>query len=50
MLEKYGFDYFIETYKLDDEGKIYLENWLSDFAVDKRKEYLKNYQLDINNI
>lgn len=50
LLDKYGLDYFIETYKLDDEGKIYLDHWLNDKTIDKRKEYLKQYNLDINNI
>ena len=50
LIDKYGFDYFIETYKLDDEGSAYLDDWLNDRSVDKRKVYLKQYQLDINNI
>jgi hypothetical protein len=50
LLDKYGLDYFIETYKLDNEGKIYLDHWLNDKTIDKRKEYLKQYNLDINNI
>lgn len=50
LLDKYGLDYFIETYNLDDDGQIYLNNWLSDKTVNERKEYLKKHQLDINNI
>jgi len=50
LLDKYGFDAFVETYKLDDSGKIYLDHWLNDECVMQRKEYLKNYKLDINNI
>lgn len=50
LIAKYSFEYFIETYKLDADGEIYLDNWLNDQNVDKRKEYLKQYQLDINAI
>lgn len=50
LIDKYGLDYFIETYKLDEDGQIYLNNWLSDQTVSERKEYLKQHQLDINNI
>lgn len=50
LLDRHGLEHFIETYKLDPEGEIYLDHWLSDSTADKRKEYLKNYQLDINNI
>ena len=50
LLDKYGLETFIEKYNLDDEGVIYLDNWLSDSGIEKRKEYLKKYNLDINNI
>ena len=50
LLVKYGLEYFIETYKMDESGKIYLDHWLNDKTSDKRKEYLKQHQLDINSI
>ena len=50
LIDKFGFEYFIQTYKLDVEGAVYLDDWLNDKSADKRKEYLKQYQLDINNI
>lgn len=50
LLVKYGLEYFIETYRMDESGKIYLDHWLNDKTSDKRKEYLKQHQLDINSI
>lgn len=50
LIEKFGFEHFIQTYRLDADGAEYLDSWLNNDMVEKRKEYLKSYQLDINNI
>lgn len=48
LINTYGFDNFVFYYKMDDEGKVYLQHWLADSEVDKRKEYIKNFDFDIN--
>jgi len=48
LIDTYGFETFIFDYKMTPEGKIYLKNWLVDEEVDKRKEYIKNFDFDIN--
>ena len=48
LIDTYGFDNFVFYYKMDPEGKIYLKHWLSDEEVDKRKEYIKSFEFDIN--
>ena len=48
LIDTYGFENFVFYYKMDDEGKIYLKNWLVDENVDKRKEYIKSFDFDIN--
>ena len=50
IISKDGFDSMIQEYKMDDEGRVYLDNWLSDSKADVRKEYLKQYQLNIDSI
>lgn len=47
LFEKFGFEYFIQDLLLDDEGKIYVDNWLSNEKAEKRKEYLRNYTINI---
>lgn len=48
LIDTYGFENFVFYYKMDEEGKICLENWLVDENVDKRKEYIKSFDFDIN--
>ena len=48
LIDTYGFDNFVFDYKMTDDGKIYLKNWLVDENVDKRKEYIKSFDFDIN--
>lgn len=48
LIDTYGFDNFVFDYKMTDDGKIYLKNWLVDEQVDKRKEYIKSFDFDIN--
>lgn len=47
LIDTYGFDNFVQAYKLDDAGVKQLDDWLGDDA-EKRKEYLRNYSLDID--
>lgn len=47
LINTYGFENFVQTFSLDDVGKSRLDDWLGDDA-EKRKEYLRNYSLDID--
>lgn len=48
LIDTYGFDNFVFYYNMDEDGKIYLKHWLVDEEVEKRKEYIKNFDFDIN--
>ena len=48
LIDTYGFDNFVFDYKMTEDGKVYLKNWLVDENVDKRKEYIKSFDFDIN--
>ena len=48
LIDTYGFDSFVFDYKMTEDGKVYLKNWLVDENVDKRKEYIKSFDFDIN--
>ena len=49
---KNGIEDFLEPIVLKDKAKDIekLDDWLSDEKSDKRKEYLRNYNLDINQV
>jgi len=47
LFEKYGFENFIQDLLLDDDGKVYVDNWLNGEKADKRKEYLRKYTFNI---
>lgn len=47
LFEKYGFEYFVQDLLLDDEGKVYVDNWLNGEKADMRKEYLREFTLNI---
>lgn len=47
LFDTHGFEYFLQDLKLDEEGKIYVDDWLSGEKVEKRKQYLREYTLDI---
>ena len=47
LIDKNGLQSFIQEFKLDEEGKIYIEDWLGPDA-EKRKKYLREYSFDIN--
>lgn len=44
-----GYEELIETYRLDDESNQCIEDWLGSDS-EPRKEYLRNYNFDINSI
>lgn len=47
LFDKYGFEYFVQDLLMDNEGKVYVDNWLNGEKADKRKEYLRNFTLNI---
>lgn len=49
LIDTYGLDNFIQEYSLDDESFDYIEDWLGSDS-EKRKEYLRNYNLDIDKV
>lgn len=49
LIDKFGLDNFILEYKLSKEGEVYIDDWLGPDA-DKRKKYLREFTLDINNV
>ena len=49
LIDKNGLDTFIQEYRLDAQGDVYIEDWLGADA-EKRKKYLREYVLDINNV
>lgn len=49
LIDKYGLEKFIQQFKLDDKGKVYIEDWLGNDA-EPRKKYLREYSLDIDKV
>ncbi len=49
LFTKFGLDNFILEYHLDNDGEVYIEDWLGN-DPEKRKKYLREYTLDINSI
>lgn len=47
LIGKNGLQNFIEEFRLDEDGKVYVEDWLGSDA-EKRKKYLREYTFDIN--
>ena len=47
LIDTYGIERFILTYRLDDEGNTLIEDWLGEDS-DKRKKHLSNYVFDID--
>lgn len=45
-----GIEDFLQYINLDDYGKIIANNWLKTTEADKRKEYLRQYTLDIEQV
>lgn len=49
LIDNNGLENFILEYHLDDESAVYIEDWLGNDA-EKRKKYLREYSLDINQV
>lgn len=47
LFDTYGFEYFIQDLLMDETGKIYVDHWLNSTNADKRKEYLREYTVNI---
>lgn len=47
LIDKEGVDKFLLEYKLDNDGNVYIEDWLGD-DPEKRKKYLREFKFDIN--
>ena len=42
-----GFEYYLQDLQLDELGKQYVNDWLSGKEAEKRKQYLRDYTLNI---
>lgn len=49
LIDSNGLDNFILEYRLDKNGETYIEDWLGS-DPEKRKKYLRDYTLDINQV
>lgn len=49
LIESKGLESFIYEYQLNSDGEVYIDDWLGS-DPEKRKKYLRNYTLDINNV
>lgn len=47
LIDTHGLDNFILEYQLDNEGEVYIDDWLGT-DPEKRKKYLREYTFDIN--
>ena len=50
LVNKYGLNYFLEPLENDEESKEYIHNWMDGKEAESRKEYLRNYSLDLNKV
>lgn len=48
--ENGGVDQFIQTFRLDEEGHAYIDNWLNGDKADERKKLISDYTFDIDMI
>lgn len=46
--ENGGVETFIQTFKLDEEGPSYIDNWLNGDKADERKRLIADYTFDID--
>lgn len=46
--ENGGVDQFIQTFKLDEAGKVYIDSWLNGAKADERKRLIGEYTFDID--
>ena len=47
LFDENGFEYYLQELQLDELGKQYVNDWLSGKEADKRKQYLRDYTLNI---
>ena len=47
LFDENGFEYYLQDLQLDELGKQYVNDWLSGKEADKRKQYLRDYTLNI---
>ena len=50
LFEKYGINYFLETFVLTKDSEEIIDNWLNNKNADKRKEYLNNMEFNLFNV
>lgn len=46
--ENGGVEQFIQTFKLDESGKVYIDSWLNGDKADERKRLISDYTFDID--
>ena len=46
--ENGGVEQFIQTLRLDDVGKSYVDSWLNGDKADERKRLISDYTFDID--
>ena len=46
--ENGGVEQFIQTFKLDESGKVYIDSWLNGDKADERKRLIGEYTFDID--
>ena len=47
LFDENGFEYYLQDLQLDELGKQYVNDWLSGKEAEKRKQYLRDYTLNI---
>jgi len=47
LFDKYGFEYFVQDLLMDDEGRVYVDDWLNGSNAEKRKQYLRNFTFNV---
>lgn len=50
LIKKYGLEYFLEILEYDKNSNEYIHKWLDGKEADARKEYLRQYKLDLDQI
>lgn len=50
LVDKYGLEYFLETFNYDELSETTIDNWLNSKLANKRKDYLKNNEFSIFNV
>lgn len=50
LVEKYGIDYFLETFELNKDSEKIIDDWLNTKNADIRKQYLNNVEFNLYNV